>query len=63
MNDEIVDEINALRNDFYEDGGILDELTKIRKLLDAIYGQIVICQHSLNHPPQKISVGAKSDKQ
>lgn len=35
MND-VVDEINALRNDFYEDGGILDELVKIRKLLENI---------------------------
>ncbi len=35
MND-VVDEINALRNDFYEDGGIVDELVKIRKLLENI---------------------------
>ena len=34
--EDIIDEINALRNDFYEDGGIVDELKKIRELLESI---------------------------
>lgn len=34
--ESIIDEINALRNDLVEYGGINDELTKIRKLLESI---------------------------
>ena len=37
MTDEaIIDEINALRNDLIEPGGILDELKKNRELLESI---------------------------
>ena len=32
----IIDEINALRNDLVERGGIAEELKKIRKLLESI---------------------------
>ena len=36
IDEEIVDEINALRNDLIEPGGILDELKKNRELLESI---------------------------
>ena len=35
--EEITGEINALRNDLIERNGILDELKKIRELLECIY--------------------------
>lgn len=35
--DLITGEINALRNDLIERGGIVDELKKIRELLECIY--------------------------
>lgn len=34
--DAVVDEINALRNDLVEPDGILEELKKIRNLLESI---------------------------
>ena len=36
-NEDVVNEINALRNDLIEPDGILDELKRIRILLQQIY--------------------------
>ena len=38
----VIDEINALRNDLVERGGINEELKKIRELLESINYQITL---------------------
>ena len=66
--ESIVDEINALRNDLIERGGIVDELKKIRELLESINWMLKeklfspAAGFESNQNPNKITEGNHENK-